>query len=361
MHIPDGYLSPSSCAVLYGASVPFWSVALRRVRTALSGRTIPRLSVFAAFSFVVMMFNLPLPGGTTGHATGIAIAAIVLGPWGGIIATSIALFIQALFFGDGGILTFGANAFNMAIAGTIISYGCYRLLTGRAATSRRRVVAAALAGYAGMNVSALLAAIELGLQPILFHDAHGAPLYAPYALSIAVPAMMAGHLLIAGVAEALLTGGVVAYLQKSAPALIAEPRAGSDASVAAGSRGALRPLWLAVAVLMILSPFGLISAGTAWGEWRPADFSHPEQRAAIAIASANVSPPALAPEGMRRLSSIWTAPLSGYAPEFLKSEAVGYLFSAMVGVGFLLLVAIVVNAATHRSKGSAESLATNRG
>src|SRR5205823_13391022 len=80
--------------------------------------------------------------------------------------------------------------------------------------STRRVIAAALAGYAAINVAALCAAIEFGIQPALFHDATGAPLYAPYPLHIAVPAMMIGHLTFAGLAELIVTGGVVAYLQR---------------------------------------------------------------------------------------------------------------------------------------------------
>ena len=94
---------------------------------------VPLLSVFAAFSFIVMMFNLPLPGGTTGHAVGVGIAAIVLGPWAAILAISIALVIQALLFGDGGITAIGANCFNMAILGSLTAYGVYRLVAGGAA------------------------------------------------------------------------------------------------------------------------------------------------------------------------------------------------------------------------------------
>src|SRR4051794_3635198 len=100
MHIPDGYLSPSTCAGLYAAAAPFWYIALRRLKHTLTTRMIPLISVFAAFSFVIMMFNLPLPGGTTGHAVGMGIAAIVVGPWASVIAISVALLIQAVFFGD---------------------------------------------------------------------------------------------------------------------------------------------------------------------------------------------------------------------------------------------------------------------
>ena len=137
MHIPDGYLSPSTCATLYAAAAAGWYSALRRIKRVLLTRVIPLISVFAAFSFVVMMFNLPLPGGTTGHALGVTIAAIVLGPSGAILALSIAIAIQALFFGDGGISTLGANCFNMAIVGSLVAYGSYRLIAARAAIDAR--------------------------------------------------------------------------------------------------------------------------------------------------------------------------------------------------------------------------------
>src|SRR5277367_1909411 len=149
MHIPDGYLSPSTCATLYAGATPFWYVSLQKMKRKLNTQAVPLLSVFAAFSFVVMMFNLPLPGGTTGHAAGVGIAAIVLGPWGAILAISIALIIQAVFFGDGGITAIGANCFNMAVVGSLAAYAIYRLISGRSPVqSPRRVVAAALAGYA---------------------------------------------------------------------------------------------------------------------------------------------------------------------------------------------------------------------
>ncbi|HYA17526.1 MAG TPA: energy-coupling factor ABC transporter permease, partial [Bryobacteraceae bacterium] len=172
MHIPDGYLSPSTCAALYAGSTPFWYTALRRMRRAVHTRMIPLISVFAAFSFIVMMFNLPLPGGTSGHALGVAIAAIVLGPWASILAISTALTVQAVFFADGGITALGANCFNIAITGSLSAWAVYRLIAGRAPIeSPRRVMAAAIAGYTAINLGALLAAVEFGIQPRFFHDA----------------------------------------------------------------------------------------------------------------------------------------------------------------------------------------------
>ena len=109
MHIPDGYLSPSTCTVLYGATLPFWYGAFAKVKQQLNTRLVPLLAVASAFCFVIMMFNIPLPGGTTGHAVGVGVATIVLGPWVSMLALSIALMIQAVIFGDGGITTLGAN------------------------------------------------------------------------------------------------------------------------------------------------------------------------------------------------------------------------------------------------------------
>ena len=174
MHIPDGYLSPSTCATLYLFTASVWYAALKRIKRVLATRAIPLISVFAAFCFVVMMFNVPLPGGTTAHAVGVGIATIVLGPWSSILAISIALAIQALFFGDGGITTLGANCFNMAIVGSFTAYVVYRMVAGNSnVKSRQRVLAAAVAGYAAINASALVTAFELGIQPMLFHDAGG--------------------------------------------------------------------------------------------------------------------------------------------------------------------------------------------
>jgi cobalt/nickel transport system permease protein len=313
-----------------GASIG-WYASLRRVRQTLNARFIPLISVFAAFSFIVMMFNLPLPGGTTSHAVGVAIAAIVLGPAGAILATSIALTIQALFFGDGGITTLGANCFNIAVVGSLVSYGIYKLIAARAAlTSRRRVVASAIAGYLAVNVAAFFTAVEFGVQPILFHNAQGVPLYAPYPLRIAIPAMMLGHLAVAGLAEAAITAGMVAFLQHADPALLRATAGVPTESVSEAiiKPRSLRRLWVTVALLMFLTPLGILAAGTAWGEWSLAGDAH-----------SSSSPPT---STIERLATVWTAPMPDYAPPYVKSASVGYFLSAMFGVGLLLAGSLIV-------------------
>jgi len=345
MHIPDGYLSPSTCATLYVGAAAGWYTSLRKVKRRINTRAIPLISVFAAFCFLVMMFNVPLPGGTTGHAVGVGVAAIVLGPWESILAISLALTIQALFFGDGGITTLGANCFNMAMVGSFVAWAVYQLLARNSdPSSKRRPLAAGIAGYVAINASALCAAIEFGIQPMLFHDATGTPLYAPYPLHVAIPAMMIGHMTIAGLAEAAISAGMIAYLQRADIALlggVSSAEIDREPAAAPGNSHSLRRVWWAVALLMLLTPLGILAAGTAWGEWSARDFQNANFRAQIAMSSANHAPPAAAPSGIERLGSVWTAPFAGYAPSFIKGATAGYVLSAMFGVGVLLLFSLV--------------------
>jgi cobalt/nickel transport system permease protein len=202
--------------------LPVWTAAFKIVKKTLQAKQVPLLAIGAAFSFVVMMFNVPIPGGTTGHAVGAVLAAILLGPWAACIAVTVALVIQALLFGDGGITAIGANCFNMAFVMVFCGYYLYRFISGNSpVTSPRRIIAAAVAGYVALNVAALSAAVMFGLQPLLHRTAAGQALYCPYGLKVAVSAMLTGHLLFFGWVEAVVTALVVKYLQKQDPALLA--------------------------------------------------------------------------------------------------------------------------------------------
>ncbi len=319
MHIPDGYLSPVTCAVMYAASTSFWAVASRRTRELMASRTVPLLSVFSAFAFVIMMFNIPLPGGTSGHAVGGTLIAVALGPWAAIIGVSVALLIQAVFFGDGGILAFGANAFNMAIVLPMVGYGFYRLIAGASpASSWRRVAGAGIGGYLGLNASALFTAIEFGLQPLLFHAADGTPLYSPFGMATAIPAMMVPHLLVAGVAEAVVTVLVVRYLQISHPALLRKvPEEQPEAALN------LRWLWGMVAALVVLSPLGLLAPGTAWGEWGT------DQLEGMGLT--------FIPQGLQQLEGFWSAPLAQYSLGNWE-RVLAYALSGAIGVLIIALI-----------------------
>jgi cobalt/nickel transport system permease protein len=314
MHIPDGYLSPATCATLGAAMVPVWTVAARRVERVVKTRHVPMLALGAAYSFLVMMLNVPIPDGTTAHAVGAVLIAVVLGPWAAVISVSIALLIQALFFGDGGVLAYGANAFNMAFAMPMAGYGVYRLLArGSSLSARRRALAAAAGGYVGINVAALCAAIEFGLQPALFHGADGTPLYAPFHLAQTIPAMALAHLTVAGAVEAALTFGIVAYLQRANAGLL--EIGAPPAPRRLGRRWALA----GIGGLVALTPLGLLARGSAFGEDPLGDLG--------------------------RSGEVWRhAVLGGYGFAGGEHATVGYLVSALVGLAVIVIVVAALSA-----------------
>ena len=220
MHIPDGYLGPPTYIAGYVACIPIWTIAARKLSAGLDTRRAPLIAISAAFSFLVMMFNIPLPGGSTGHAIGGVLTAIAVGPWGAMLSTSIAVVIQALLFGDGGITAIGANCFDMAFLMPFTGYAAYRLLSRFLPSEKGKAVAAGIGGWVGLNAAALSTAFLFGIQPFLHRGADGRALYAPYPLSVSVPAMMLPHLTIFGAAEALITGFAVYSLQRSPSAWI---------------------------------------------------------------------------------------------------------------------------------------------
>jgi cobalt/nickel transport system permease protein len=218
MHIPDGYLGPPTYLSLYGISLPFWLAASAKVRKGLRTVQVPLLALGAAFNFVIMLLNVPIPGGTTGHATGVPLVAMLLGPWPAIITSSIALAIQALLFGDGGIMSLGANCFNISIVGSLVGYYVYRLLSFHShERSRRRLLAAGLSAYLAVNLGAFLTAVEVGIQPLLHVGPDGRPLYSPFPLQVTIPGIMIQHLLIFSFIEVVITVLALAYFQRTHP------------------------------------------------------------------------------------------------------------------------------------------------
>lgn len=263
MHIPDNYLSPATDAVLMAAMVPVWARSAKRVSEDLNQKQISFIGMAAAFSFLLMMFNVPLPGGTTGHAVGGTLIACLLGPHAACLAVSVALAIQALLFGDGGILAFGANCFNMAFVLPFVGYTCYRLIAGDAPTTSRRMAALFIGSYVGLNVAALVAALEFGIQPLLSHDAAGQALYCPYPLSVSIPAMCIPHLLVAGVVEGVATVAIYEFVARVAPDILVDAGTADNAP----SKSSLVPVAVLIAALVVATPLGLLAEGTAWGEW----------------------------------------------------------------------------------------------
>jgi cobalt/nickel transport system permease protein len=304
--------------------VPFWVVAGRRVRKVVRSRYVPYVALGASFSFVVMMFNIPVPDGTSAHAVAGTLVAILLGPWAAVIAVSVALVIQAFFFGDGGVLALGANSFNMALVLPFVGYGVYRALTrNMTLTNPRRALAAGLASYAGLNAAAMCTAVEFGIQPDLFKAADGTPLYAPFHLAQTVPAMALAHLTVAGFAELALTMGVIAYLQRAnVPVLrINHPGVQLDGELTARRPLGWRWALIGMGALALATPLGLLAPNGAFGEDAPKDLD---------LGKYNLR---AVPTGLARWSSFWDhAVLRRYAFEGPSHPNIAYVLSALVGI-----------------------------
>lgn len=257
MHIPDNYLSPTSCALLAVAAAPAIGLSIAKVKVQLkeNKELAPMLGVAASLSFLLMMFNVPVPGGTTAHAVGGALLAILIGPYAASLALSVALILQAFLFGDGGILTLGANIFNMAVAMPFIGYGIYSWFRKH----HHESLGVIMGSYVAINAAALLTGIELGLQPLIASEA-GQPLYNPYGLEVTIPAMMAAHLVVAGWVEAFFTYVIYRFVKQVAPSELYTPSTKNTTSFVKKIR------WVLLG-LIVLSPLGLLAEGTAFGEW----------------------------------------------------------------------------------------------
>ncbi len=325
MHIPDGYLGPQTYLTTYAVSIPLWAVASAVVKRRMPLSRVPLLALSAAFCFVIMMFNVPIPGGTSGHAVGSVLVAILLGPWEAVIAVTLTLVVQAMLFGDGGITCIGANSLTMAVLMPLAGWSVYRFMISKGTPSlRRQMVAGVLAGYVGVNVAALATAVLLGIQPVLCHDAFGRPIYCPYGVSVTVPAMMIGHLALIGIVEATVTGFVLSYLYRTDPNLLGWTSGTTSGPVPPGR---WQRLAIGLVVLVLLTPIGLylpiaFHSGASWGEW-----GSQELEARVGFV----------PKGLGRLETTWRAPLPDYSlegdkPSTLFRRALTYTGAGLLGV-----------------------------
>ena len=154
-----------------------------------------------------------------------------------------------------GILSFGANCFNMAFVIPFLGYFLYSFIRQRAKERRWKTRGLAVSSYVAIVMAALCAAIEFGLQPLLAHAASGLPLYCPDPLSISIPAMLVPHLAVAGVVEvALSTVAIVAFLRRVSPGTIRE-----------GAQSRIRPVYAVIVALICLSPPAFSRLGDRMG------------------------------------------------------------------------------------------------
>ena len=229
MHIPDGYLDPVTCLVTYALTLVYAAIAWRRVKGELSEQRILAASVLAAGIFAAQMIAWPIPGGTSLHFLGGALAGILFGPWMGFYVMALVLVVQALVFHDGGLTTLGANVLNMAVIGVVVGYYSFRLLVNLLGESRLgRGLAAAIAGWLSLTLAGIAAGLEIGFSPTF-----------PYGVAISVPVMGLWHAIL-GVVEGAITSVVYEYLYVTGSPLVVGLRGESVPMVMPGMRGSQR-------------------------------------------------------------------------------------------------------------------------
>ncbi|MBN2044286.1 MAG: PDGLE domain-containing protein [Anaerolineales bacterium] len=233
LHIPDGFLNLVISLVFWAATIIMVGLAVSKTNKTLGDKQIPLMGVMAAFIFAAQMLNFPVAGGTSGHFLGGALAAIVLGPWAGILVMTAVVTVQALLFQDGGLLVMGANIFNMGILTAVIGFGLYRMVAGQ--KRGLRLAVAGIAAWLATMAAALLTALQLWLSGTT-------------RLEIVVPAMLGVHALI-GIGEALITVAAIAFIEQTRPDLLTEEK-----STSGGGRGWVVAGLVVTILAVLISP-----------------------------------------------------------------------------------------------------------
>ena len=232
LHIPDGFLSLLISIIFWVLTIALIAIAVRKTQDQLGERQVPLMGIMAAFIFAVQMLNFPVAGGTSGHLLGGALAAIVLGPWAGMLVMASVIGLQAVLFQDGGLVVMGANIFNMGLLTALIGFGLYRTVAGKSRTTK--LVVAGVAAWLSVMAGAFVTSLQLGFSGT-----------SPFA--IVLPAMLGVHALI-GIGEALITVAALAFITRTRPDLLE-----AEQVRARGGQG-----WVVVGLIIVVA-FVLLS------------------------------------------------------------------------------------------------------
>jgi cobalt/nickel transport system permease protein len=226
LHIPDGFLNLTVSIIFWLATIIMVSLATSQTNKALGEKQIPLMGVMAAFIFAAQMLNFPVAGGTSGHFLGGALAAIVLGPWAGILVMTAVIAVQGFLFQDGGLLVMGTNIFNMGILTAVIGFGLYRIVINQ--NRGVRLGFTGLAAWLATMAAALFTSLQLWLS-------------GTSRLEIVVPTMLGVHALI-GIGEAIITVAAMTFIERTRPDLL-----NAEGTTARGGRG-----WILAGILVSL-------------------------------------------------------------------------------------------------------------
>jgi len=308
MHIPDGFLSIVISILCWAVTAGILAIAVSRTNKSLGERQVPLMGVMAAFIFAAQMINFPVAGGTSGHLLGGALAAIMLGPWAGMLVMTAVIAVQGLLFQDGGLLVMGANILNMGLLTAVVGYGLYRTALGR--SQRTKLATAGVAAWLSVMTGALATALQLWLS-------------GTGKINIVVPAMLGVHALIA-LGEALITVAALTFIFRTRPDLL-----GETSSAARGGRG-----WVVVGVLVALTVVVL----------SPLASTDPDGLNRVAMDL-----------GFIANAQSGSGPLAGYTVPFLANASGGKILAGIIG-GLVVLVLAFIAGRSLQSKSQTENL-----
>jgi len=167
MHIPDGILNPYACIAMYIVAFSFLAWAWHGIKKNHPRYIIPLIGVVSSLLLVIQLVEFPVAGGgSTWHFLGGTAISMILGPFACVISMTITLIIQALALGDGGITTFGANLFNMAVIGAL-SFFIVKAFLSRGFSTKRLAIGVFVASFISNVCTALAVGIEIGLFPMV--------------------------------------------------------------------------------------------------------------------------------------------------------------------------------------------------
>ncbi|MEU9335019.1 energy-coupling factor ABC transporter permease [Streptomyces sp. NPDC048290] len=209
MHVPDGFIDAPTSAVAGVVAAGAVAVSLRGARKELDERTAPLAGLVAAFIFAVQMLNFPVAAGTSGHLLGGALAAILVGPYTGVLCISVVLLMQGVLFADGGLTALGVNITNMSVIGVVVAYAVFRALVKVAPRRPGSVTAASF-------VAALVSVPAAALAFVGFYAIGGTT---DVPLGTVAAAMGGVHVLI-GIGEAVITALTVGAVIAVRPDLV---------------------------------------------------------------------------------------------------------------------------------------------
>jgi cobalt/nickel transport system permease protein len=209
MHIPDGFIDVPTAAAAGAVAAGAVAISIRGARSELDERTAPLAGLVAAFVFAVQMLNFPVAAGTSGHLLGAALAAILVGPYTGVLCLTVVLVVQAIFFADGGLTALGLNVFNIAVVGVIAAWFVFKGLRQVVPSSRTGVLAAtATAAFLSVPIAATAFTIEYAIGGTTNVN-----------IGTVFAAMVGTHVLI-GVGEAIITTLTVGAVLAARPDLV---------------------------------------------------------------------------------------------------------------------------------------------